>query len=157
MNRTLKILGLVIGSLISILFVIALIIGSICPETWIYLEREIPSKYVEEIKELKLIDDDENIKYFYSDALWDIKDGMYFITDKKIVAYNSSWIEPETLIPFESIDTFEVEFSEEFLTDSYMYVLTKDDLEVSFPISNEKERDKLFYEYLEENVRVFKE
>ena len=69
----------------------------------------MPKKYVEEIKGLKLLRHGEKIVYFYSDGFIDIKDGMYFVTDQNVVAYNNLWEEPETIIPFETIDSLSVD------------------------------------------------
>jgi len=104
-----KIFRYILAFLGILTFLALYIIGSIAPVTSVYLGRQVPKKYVEEIKGLKLLRHGEKIVYFYSDGFIDIKDGMYFVTDQNVVAYNNLWEEPETIIPFETIDSISVD------------------------------------------------
>lgn len=108
----------------------------------------MPKKYVEKVKSLGLLKNGETIKYFYSDALLDIKDGLYFVTDQNLVAYSEEWEEPKTIISFNDIISADVEYNESFYEDSYIMIETKDGLELDFPVSSEKKRDKDFYNYI---------
>ncbi len=121
-----KIFGYILAFLGILTFLALYIIGSIAPETSVYLGRQVPKKYVEEIKDLKLLRHGEKIVYFYSDGFIDIKDGMYFVTDQNVVAYNNLWEEPETIIPFETIDSLSVDYDDSFLEDSYIFIRTLD-------------------------------
>ena len=104
-----KIFRYILAFLGILTFLALYIIGSIAPVTSVYLGRQVPKKDVEEIKGLKLLRHGEKIVYFYSDGFIDIKDGMYFVTDQNVVAYNNLWEEPETIIPFETIDSISVD------------------------------------------------
>jgi len=147
-----KIFGYILAFLGILTFLALYIIGSIAPETSVYLGRQVPKKYVEEIKDLKLLRHGEKIVYFYSDGFIDIKDGMYFVTDQNVVAYNNLWEEPETIIPFETIDSLSVDYDDSFLEDSYIFIRTLDGLEVTFPVSSERNRDKIFYEFIRKRL-----
>lgn len=147
-----KIFGYILAFLGILTFLALYIIGSIAPETSVYLGRQVPKKYVEEIKDLKLLRHGEKIVYFYSDGFIDIKDGMYFVTDQNVVAYNNLWEEPETIIPFETIDSLSVDYDESFLEDSYIFIRTLDGLEITFPVSSERNRDKIFYEFIRKRL-----
>ena len=46
-----------------------------------------------------LLQEEEQIRYFYSDALYDIKDSLYFVTDRNLVLYSTDWEEPQIIIP----------------------------------------------------------
>lgn len=144
----LKAIAYIFGSLVILFIFFLYIIGSIAPETYVYLGRHVPKKYVREINKLELLDEDEKIKYFYTDGFLDIKDGLYFVTDKKLVLYSSEWEEPKTIIEFQEISSLEVDYDDSFLDDSFITLETKDGLLMSFPVSSEKQRDKAFYEYL---------
>ena len=125
------------------------LLGLFVPETFIYMGAEMPKRYKKEITKLGLVDDGETIRYFYTDALFDIKDGMYFITSKKLVIYAQEWLEPATLIEFKDIDHLDIEYNDSFFDDSYVHLVTHSGDEFWFPLSSEKGRDKLFYKHLE--------
>ena len=124
-----------------------LYISAFGPATHVYLGSELPASYKKELKDLDLLGKGETIKYFYSDAMVDIKKGLYFVTDEKFVAYDESWEEPATLIPFEAILSVEMDQGESMFDDSFVY-LESEDWVIEFPLSIEKGRDQLFYEYL---------
>ena len=131
-----------------------MILGSMTPETSVYLGRQIPRKFMKEIRSLELITADEAIKYFYSDAIVDIKEGMYFVTDKNLVVYCKSWEDPGAVIALGDIARIETNYDDSFFNDSQVHVETKDGLEISFPVSSEQGRDRLFVEYLRKNSIV---
>jgi hypothetical protein len=108
----------------------------------------MPKEFVEEIRSLNLLENNEKIKYFYSDGFYDIKEGFYFVTDQKLVAYNESWEEPEIIVFFNEIVSLDVEYNDSFYEDSYIMLETKDGMELDFPVSSERKRDKDFYNYL---------
>jgi len=147
-NFIMKKIGLVFGFLVFFVIISLMVIGTIVPETYVYLGRQVPKKYVNEIKTLGLLDDGEKIKYLYTDGFFDIKDGVYFVTDQKLVVYCKEWLEPETLIRFDEIIKLDIEYDNSFLEDSFIFLETTNGLEVEFPVSSEKNRDKAFYEYL---------
>ncbi|SNS06196.1 hypothetical protein [Dokdonia pacifica] len=118
------------------------------PDTFVYLGNQMPKKYVKEVKALNLLENNEEIKYFYSDGLLDIKEGLYFVTDRKLVVYCKDWEEPKTIVPFNEIIHLDVEYDDSFLEDSYITVYTKDSIEIGFPVSSERKRDKAFFNYL---------
>lgn len=149
-----KILGYILVSLFAILLIGVFTIGVIAPETSVYLGHQVPKKYKKEIQSLELLDSDETIKYFYTDGFLDIKDGLYFVTDKNLVVYCQVWDEPATIISFDEITKLDVEYDNSFVNDSYINIETIDGLEISFPVSSEKKRDKLFYEYLLEKSEI---
>ncbi|MEM7481905.1 MAG: hypothetical protein AAF481_12090 [Acidobacteriota bacterium] len=142
--------GLGCAGLIGMVVVGFFVLASLGPDTSIYTGRQVPKRFVSTIDSLGLLEDDERIRYFYSDALFDIKDGFYFVTDSKLVVYSDAWAEPETIIPFEEIESLEAEYNDSFLTDSMVFVTTLTDLEVSFPVSSEGGLDKKFVQLIQE-------
>lgn len=133
-------------------FILISLLGLFVPHTFIYLGDEMPKRYKREITKLGLVDEDETILYFYTDALFDIKDGMYFITTKKLVIYAQEWLEPATLIEFKDIDYLDIEYDDSFLDDSYVHLITHSGDEIWFPLSSERGRDKIFYKHLEMKI-----
>jgi len=152
--KILKIFGVSLGILIGIGIVGLMILGSIGAETSVYPGHQIPKKYLSVIRSLNLLEKDEKIKYFYTDALIDIKGGMYFVTDKHLVLYCKDWEEPETIIDYGAIANMEVEYDESFFEDSYVTIETSSGLEVFFPVSSEYGRDKKFVEHIRSKIHV---
>lgn len=147
-----KIVGYIFGGIIVITLLGLMIIGALSPETSVYLGNEVPKSYVKEMKELHLLKDDETIQYFYSDGFLDIKGGLYFITNKRLVLYCKDWSEPSNIIPYQDILNIKIDRDESFLVDSYIEVESTDGYVYGFPISSEKNRDNLFFEYIKSRV-----
>ena len=152
--KILKILGVILAGLIGVVVLGLVFIGSQGPETSVYLGRQVPKKYLKEVRELGLLERDEEIAYFYSDALLDIKEGLYFVSDRHLVLYYKDWEEPQTIIKFEDISNVEVEYEESFFEDSYVVVETIEGFEISFPLSSEKGRDKKFVAYIQSHMNT---
>ena len=152
--KALKIVGITIGSIFAVGFIGLIILGSIGPETHVYLGHQVPKKYLREIRSLNLLSENEKIKYFYTDAIVDIKDGLYFVTDRNLVLYSKDWEEPDTIIDLNDIVKLEVEYDDSFFIDSMVYVETKSGLEVSFPVSSERGRDKNFVAHIREKSQL---
>lgn len=140
-------------SYLSILIIFLSTVSCNTPETYVYLGHQVPKKYLEEIQELKLLNNSEKIKYFYSDGLNDIKEGFYLVTDQHLVLYAEEWEQPSMILEFEDILSLDAEFDDSWLYDSFI-ILTTDNYEVEFPVSSEKGRDRLFYEYLKEKTQL---
>lgn len=123
------------------------------PETYIYKTREIPTSFRKEMEDLDLITEDEHLVYFYSDGLFDIKDGLYALTDKHLILYSTQWSEPETIIAFNEISYVDFNYDASVFLDSYVRLETHDGLKIEFPLSSERGRDREFYELLYEKVK----
>ena len=142
------------GGFIVVLILVLIGIGMVAPETSIYTGRQVPGRYLKVVKSLGLLEEGEKIKYFYSDAFFDIKKGFYFVTEKKLVVYSTEWEEPSTIVPFTKIQGLDVEFSDSFLEDTWVTVIDRDGREVSFPISRELGRDKKFVKFISERSDI---
>ena len=153
--KALKIVGIGLGVLVAVLGGIGLMaVGVLAPDTAVYLEDQVPQKYLNEIRELGLTEEDERVIYFYSDAVWDIKAGMYFVSDQHLVLYSEEWEEPQSIIGFEEITDLDVEYDDSFFVDTYVTVETDSGLEVTFPVSSEKGRDKKFVEHIISKMKI---
>lgn len=133
-----------------------MLLGHRMPETFVYLGQQVPKKYVAETRALGLLEEDEKMEYFYTDAFLDIKQGMYFVTDKHLVLYSEEWAEPKIIINYEDITNIAAEYDESFVQDSEVTVETTSGLNVSFPVSSEKGRDKKFVQYIRSNMQADK-
>ncbi len=154
MTRLLKIVAIACASIVGLAVIALFVIGSIGPDTAVYTGHQVPKRFMKTIRSLNLLSEGEQIKYFYSDALVDIKAGLYFVTDKNLVLYSTYWEEPETIIPFEQIKSLDAEYDNSFWDDSMVNVTTYSGMEVFFPVSSEKGLDKKFVQAIRKNLNV---
>ena len=152
MNKALKIVLISIGAIFAIGIISLMYIGANSPDTCIYKENEIPRKYKEQLNALSLLSEDEKIVFLYSDAMLNITDGLYMLTNKHLILYIAEWEVPELIIEFSEIDFIDIEYDDSFLVDSYITIETADGLMVEFPVSSDKGRDHDFFNYLQEKV-----
>jgi hypothetical protein len=150
--KILKILLIAFGAFVMICFIGLVYIGMVAPETFVYNKNDIPKKYVDEMRDLSLLQSKERVQYMYSDGLLDIKDGLYALTDQHLILYNEEWNEPKTIIEFNDIIDLYIDYDDSFLDDSYISVETKFGIQVNFPVSSEKGRDRDFFNYLNKKV-----
>ena len=153
MKRVLIILLVVAGGIGTLLCGGLVYVASEGPDTFVVPGSQMDRSHARTVRDLGLIEDDEEIRYFYSDALLDIREGMYFITDEKLVLYCDSWEEPAAVAPYNSIVNLDAVWNDSFFVDS-TFQITLDDGEVwTFPVSSERGLDRVFYEYIEERIQ----
>ena len=140
--------GMSAGIMIGVILIGLIIIGILSPENKVYNDKDIKAEYYHFIKDNELIQDDEELIYFYSDAFFNFKNSFYFLTDKNIVLYSTEWYEPELIIPLRHINDFEYYKSESFFDDSYIKLLLHDGNEAYVYITIEENGDDRFYEKL---------
>jgi hypothetical protein len=122
-------------------------IGVKGPETSVYTGAQVPASFQAIAKEVGALEEGEKIRFFYSDAWADIRDGFYFVSDRKVVVYTEVDSDtPLTIVEFEEIEDIELYRNESFFEDSVITIELKDDNWVSFPVSSELDRDEHFYD-----------
>jgi hypothetical protein len=152
MIKLFKVFGIACASVVALAVIALFVIGSIGPDTSVYTGRQVPKRFMKTIRSLNLLSEGEQIKYFYSDALVDIKKGLYLVTDRNLVLYSTDWEEPETIIPFDRIKSLDVEYNDSFWDDSMVNVTTYSGMEVYFPVSSEKGLDRKFVQAIGKNL-----
>jgi len=151
--KWLLICGIAIGSVILALFGTCVYIGVQSPDTRVLPGRQVPARFMAQIRKLDLLEPGEQIQYFYSDALLNIEEGMYFLTDRKVVIYSRSFDDPAIIIPFSEIVDVEVTFSDSWFEDSVITMTLADDTYNWFPVSSEGGGDKKVYETLKKRCK----
>lgn len=127
-------------------------LGSISPETHVYLGSEVPANYVSQMRELGALEAGEQIRFFYSDAAIDIEDGFYFVSDRGVVVYGNE-LEPKlTRVPFTDMESLYMFTNEDDWEDGEITITLKDGSEVYFPISSELGRDDDFFNAIREGA-----
>jgi hypothetical protein len=142
------IVGSILGIILLIIIVFFWIFAVYSPDTKIVPGAQLKNSYLSVIRDLKLLDPDEKIQFFYSDGLFDIKEGFYFFSDKKVVIYNETLEKPTIVIGFSEIEDIELDRSESSWDDSQITVYLFDETTVWFPVSNENDGDKKYYDSL---------
>lgn len=139
----------ILGGMLTVAICGGLIwLGARSPDTAVVPGRQVPARYVKEIRDLGLLEADEQILYFYSDGLLDIKEGMYFFTDRRLVVYSEVTDPPEIIVPLAEITDIGADFSDSWIIDGSIYLTLEDGSEVWFPVSAEAGGDQKFHDSL---------
>ena len=149
-KKVLIAIAIVAGVFLALVFGGLVYLGTVSPETFVVHGHQMRSSQKRTVEELGLLEPGEKIKYFYSDGLINIKDGMYFATDKHLVLYSENWDDPKLIVPFSEITEMDVIYNESWIEDSYITVVLTNGDYWEFPVSSEKGRDRDFYKYLQE-------
>lgn len=130
------------------LIVVFVYVGNMGPATQVLGGRQVPARFIEQIKKLDVLEPDEKIAFFYSDALLNIEDGFYLLTDRHVVIYSHEYEEPALVIPFSEIAETSVDYSDSWVEDTLITLVLKDGSVASFPASTEGGGDKRMYNAL---------
>jgi uncharacterized RDD family membrane protein YckC len=144
--------GKTIISTLVLLILAILVAGNFTVEIEVIPGSRLNPRYLETIHQLNLLDKDEKIFYFYSDALFSIKEGFYFLSNKKVAIFREDADEPIS-VPFEEIADLEIAYSDGFFEDSDVYLTLKNEEIVWFPLSHEEGGDKKFFAKLYQLVQ----
>lgn len=147
-TKALLIVGGVVGLVMIAICAGLLYIGVKGPETAAIPGSKMRHDHMATIQRLGLLDPGEQIQFFYSDALVDIEQGLYFFTDKKVVVYDKSQADPSIVVPFEKIVDITADFSGSWIDDSTIWLELDDQTMVSFPVATEADGDHRFFEVL---------
>lgn len=118
---------------------------NLVPSTQVVEGWTVPSFHEAFLRERGLLDEGEEIVYYYSAGLFSHReDGNYF-TDRRVVSY---WIEQEEFYSetaqYPEISEVLVEESDVWLDDTRLTVVRNDDTEFFLIVSPEADRDQLF-------------
>lgn len=128
-------------------------IGTYGPETSVYTGNEVPARFMNVMRDVGALEDGETILYFYSDALTDIRDGFYFVSDRGVAVYSDeTGDKPLIKIPFDQIADADLVRDESFLGDSEITLKLKAGNPVSFPVSSEGDKDERFFEAIQDGM-----
>lgn len=122
------------------------------PGTSVVSGAQMKDHHVAIIEELGLLESGEEIQHFYSDALIDIRDGMYFLTNRHLILYKKSWRTPAVIIPYRQITSVDYTDSDSWLIDSTFVVTTEDEDVYTFPVSIEGGGHHRYYEIISDRM-----
>ena len=122
-------------------------VGTMGPATYVYPPGEVPQRFLSVAKEVGGLKPGENVEYFYSVGLIDVKEGFTYVSDQKVVVYDPDDVPPLVMIDYGDIQGLELERAESSLLDSLITVETEDSY-ILIAVSSEKDRDVDFYEVI---------
>lgn len=134
------------GAFVSFVFYV----GAAGPEIEVLAGAQVQARFMDTIRGTGVLASDEEVIFFYSDAILDITDGFYLLTNQKVVVYSTAYSKPALLVPFDEIEELSIEYDEGFFTDSVIWITCTDGTTVSFPVSSEGGGDRRFFEALAE-------
>ena len=135
------------------IFAVLLYLGFATPETSVYTGNRIPKEYMQTMKEVGAVGNGEKVQFFYSDAMTDIRDGFYFVSNLKVLVYaQGEGNEPMQAIPFDQIENAEIYRNDSFFQDSEITLYLQDDEIISFPVSSEFDRDQKFFDAIQSRI-----
>ena len=139
------------GAAVLIVGVLSLLvyIGAVGPKTFIISGQQMDKRFSSTIQDLGVLEEGEQIVFFYSDALIDIENGFYLLTDRKVLVYSAEWVEPAIPVAFSDIEDLDVVYDDSFFVDSQIMITLKNGDYVTFPVSSENGGDKKFFDALE--------
>ena len=128
-------------------------IGMHGPETSVYAGNEVPNEFIKVMRNVGALDNDEHILYFYSDGMTDIRDGFYFVSDKKVAIYAKEvGGSPLKVARFDEIVDLQLYRNESFFEDSQITLELKNGRPISFPVSSETGGDERFFNAIKTRV-----
>jgi hypothetical protein len=143
-------IGVGAGAVIMVVLMCAglIYLGSMSPETRALTGSQLTKRNLDTIRRLGLLDQGERIKYFYSDGMLSIEEGMYFFTDDKIVLYGEDRYPEATMVAFGEVADISADFSDSWFIDGTIWIELTDGTPLAMPISAEGAVDELFYDSL---------
>jgi hypothetical protein len=150
--KPLKFIAIFLGSLLTIAFISLIVLAYMGPDTSVYLGEQVPSRFEHKVRDLGLIAPDEKMRFFYSDAFYDIGGGMYLATNKSLVLYSDQWSEKAIKLPLDQIENIDATYTDSTMEDSVVTVTDKESNEYTFPLSSEYGRDHMFVEYISSHI-----
>jgi hypothetical protein len=142
--------GLGVISFTLFFFVITLINTGYLPDTCVVKGTEMPFRQLSKLTEMNLgLEEDEEVRYFYSTSIVSIKEGGCLFTNKKIITYENFdgglFVDSAD---FEEINEIAIGMKGNYLDDTIISILKKNDEYFYLSISTESNKDEEFFSEL---------
>jgi len=151
-----KLLG---GVLLTGIMGVALL-GLLLPATDVLEGDQLSTDLHAIIESLDILEPTETILYFYSDGIYDIKEGFHMLTDQALILWGeefapegASVLAPAVRLPLDEITSIGVYYSDSWFEDSAVSV-DSGGWNYYFPLSSENGGDRSFITALEEVTGV---
>lgn len=150
-TKTLRIFGVLAAIGIAALLVLGLLIqAGILPDTAVLRGNELSPTARGDLYEIGVLQETENVLFFYSGGFLSIKEDGNFFTESRVVSY--SLVDEEFWLGearFEEIEEIKFEKKQGFAADSIITIYPKTGEGFYLVVSNEDDKDEDFYAALE--------
>ena len=143
-----KWIAIAIGCFIALIFILAASFGfateiGIFPATLVQTGEEMPEKHYEALRDAKVLERKETVKFYYSEGMFDVTDGGTIMTNSRIIGY---WKEDEKIevlaYPLETLDRIVMNLEGGALEDAEYAVAQRGDDENSLLLFLSVEEDR---------------
>ena len=146
------------GGALAIIGVLLMGLGAmsevgVIPSTAVLEGSELPSDQHSDLKRLGVLEEDEEVRYFYSAGLLSIEEDGNILTDRRVISYET--FEDELFVAsvaFSDIVEIVVEEKGDYLNDTILLIRTRYEEDIYLFLSAEEEGDERFIEALETAV-----
>ena len=144
--------GVVIGGIVGLLMLVGLAIeaGSV-PDANALPKGKLHPRVITQLRELGIIESDEDVQFFYSAALFSIEADGNLFTDKRAISYQKTDEQLELYsATYQEIASLEFNQRDTWVDDSTIIVTKKDGDWFALIVSTGAQGDELFFKLLEE-------
>jgi hypothetical protein len=149
-----KVLGIIFGGFVAAIFAALIVYGAASelgylPSPDTLAENEVPDRYLTELRESGVIDEDERIYFFYSAGIFSILEDGNLFTNKRVISYEIYEEEFDIYTAYyNEIEKIEMNKSNELWGESEIRVTKKDGSWFVLFVDNENDKDTRFLEKL---------
>ena len=134
------------------IFGILVYVGATGPGTQVYVGSSIPQRFQTVFDECSPLEPGEEIDFFYSDQVTDIRGGYYLVTDRRVIAYREGSVKKLLSVPYSEIEDVDLKRDERVFFDSQLTIFTNNNDIVEFPLSSEFDRDVMVFESIQSHI-----
>ena len=144
--------GVVIGGIVGLLMLVGLAIeGGFVPDANALPKGKLHPRVITQLRELEIIESDEEVQFFYSAALFSIEADGNLFTDKRAISYQKTDEQLELYsATYQEIASLEFNQSDTWVDDSTIVVTKEDGEWFALIVSTGAQGDELFFKLLEE-------
>ena len=146
-----------IGIPSALLLMIVIALGSFMmmidsPETSIQTGAELGPEKIQSLRDADIIEEDEEVIYFYSEDIFSILNAGNILTDKRLISYETVDGIDLYSSTFDNILDFEIYEEGSFFLDTTVYVYLEEGDDFFLLLSVEGGKDQLFLEALRQRI-----
>ena len=160
-KSTLKRVGKIFGTIIASIFLLLIFLGTAIEYGFIPDAEALPAgkihpRHLKQLKQMRVINFDERVLYFYSGSLLSIKKDGNLFTKDRVISYKGYDDEVELYsATFDEIVAIDFEPSTSWEDDSIITVQLKDGAWFTLSISTQSNGDERFYRRLMETWKRY--
>ena len=110
--------------------------------------RQVPARVIQKIRDLGLLERDEELRYLASDGTFRIEEDLSFFTQRRLVLHCEEWETPTCAVNLRDIASITPSFAESDLDYTCLAVVCEDGTELTVTLQTDAGGDKRYYEAL---------